>query len=158
MKFIILSTLLAFSNFAAATPSVGDSSKFAMQLNAGVPDSTENGTIEFALVSQTGTDFQMSQTIIVENEPADYAETTVAAADLLDDQTIADIVTNCPSYGGEAQTITVPAGTFATCLLANGGLLSWIGSVPLGLVKQFNVNQDGSSVSLELMSFVVGKN
>jgi hypothetical protein len=63
-------------------------------------------------------------------------------------------LTACGSQGGTIQTVTVPAGTFLTCMIDSNGRTIWYGDVPIwGFVK---VQWDDGSYQSELQCYAWG--
>lgn len=152
----IVALVLTSSSFAIATPSVGDSSVFAYTTRSG--GNFAQGTFEMSLISQSGDSFQRLQTSHMENSPTESYEETIVASDLLDDQTIAELLANCTELGGQPEQLTVPAGIFETCMMMeNQNSRTWVGAVPMGIIKQVTLAQTGVLITMELMSFKYGQ-
>jgi hypothetical protein len=66
-----------------------------------------------------------------------------------------DMFTNCTANGGVSEVITVPAGSFQTCMINNGSRKTWYGDVPLwGKVK---IEDLDGTFKTELQSYTWAK-
>jgi hypothetical protein len=155
MKVFLTFATLLFAATVQATPAVGDYSNFNLTLSQN--GATYNGSYEVSLTAKTPTGYVLSSVISITGQPAERAQESVATDDLLSDATIASALGNCAAYGGQAEQLVVAAGTFATCAIPNEEGKVWIAKVPFGIVKQTQLQSDGSNLTLELKNFVVGQ-
>ena len=155
MKILLTFATLLFAATVQATPAVGDYSNFALTLTQGT--ASAKGTYEISINSLRSDGYVMATVVTISGQPAQRSESVVPTTDLMTDATIASVLSDCASYGGQSQQITVPAGTFATCALAIDGGTAWLGQAPFGVIKQVQKQSDGSDLVLELNNFVNGK-
>lgn len=161
MKSLLTAAALVFSISAYATPKVGDHSEFAFSITHGTE--TRVGTYTSAIVSENGEQVSLSTTIHFDGQEDQHSEEPMNRSQLLNDETIADVLANCAEYGGAAEQLVVPAGTFPSCKLAmqddagkDNGFM-WIGTVPFGILKQVMTNPEGVVYDLQLSTFVNGQ-
>ena len=157
-----LSSLFIFlaSSAALAYPAVGD---FAMMSGT----ATQGGmnasvTLERSIVSfdVTTDSFAVVETQTI-NGQAQTSTLSSKSDEMITQQQVNGMLTYCTMYSGALETITVPAGTFATCKMPtqdDSGQQSgfvWIGDVTFGIVKITGKSQ-GADYTLELASFRSG--
>jgi putative hemolysin len=157
MKLFLASMTLLLSVAAAATPKVGDYSEFDLTVSQGAQSMV--GTYSMAIVSEAGDQVSTLTTIHFEGQTDQVKEEVSKKAEMLNDQTIADVLTNCAQYGGTLETVTVPAGAMNSCKLAlqeNKGH-AWIAAVPFGIAKQVLTSPEGAVYTLDLKRFINGQ-
>ena len=150
MKAILLAALSLVSVSAFAMPKVGDSVTYKIITNG----MTLSQKIELTAYDAASDSFTQTETTTYQGQSQKEVN-TVAADEMINDQTAEMMLTYCESQmGGKLQTITVGAGTFKACSIyddASQGQV-WMGKVPFGMIKF-----QGSQASAELMSFTNGK-
>lgn len=154
MKFLASAIVLLASTAAFAYPTVGD--HVLMSGTATMNGQTAPFTLERTIKSF---DSAAQQYIVSETQTiagnAQTQDSPTAAADMLSADQVQQILSMCAMYSGTTETITVKAGTFATCKLpltdqsgaANG--FGWIGDVEFGIVKVTG-NNNGVDYVLEV--------
>lgn len=150
MKAILLAALSLMSVSAFAMPKVGDSVTYKIITNG----MTLSQKIELTAYNASTDSFTQTETTTYQGQTQKEVN-TVAAEEMINDQTADMMITYCESQmGGKLQTITVTAGTFKACSVFDPATQSqvWMGKVPFGMIKL-----QGSQVSAELMSFTNGK-
>lgn len=158
MKTIIAIASLIVSTSAWAMPAVGDHAVYAATYTSTAV--TQNYTIDrkisgMNLLAKT---FTLDTTFTMGSQSQAQSE-VVAAADMTTDAQVTDALTNCVTYGGKTESVTVAAGTFNTCALPtqDGGTI-WVASgVPFAMVKTEGPTEDGGTIKAELQSFENGK-
>lgn len=158
MKFFAALALTLASSAVFAMPKVGDLSNYN-----GTFQGSGGGSIAFTQALQLtsfnaqANTYAMTSTLVTPNQTKTETE-NVNAADLLTTEQVADALANCPAYGGTAETIVVPAGSFATCKIVNNdGSQIWVAQVPFGIAKQISYDEDKNILTLELASFTFGQ-
>lgn len=144
---------------AFAMPNVGDDAVFDATITSGTQ--SYQGTAEFSLTSYDASTDQFNQhTVQTIGGSTQANDALVDHLAFITDAQATDAVASCAHYGGTAATVTVPAGTFATCAIPvqNPGQTgtSWIAPVAFGVVKQDVTNSDGSHVVLSLRTSTMG--
>ena len=149
MKSIFVLSILCICLSAFANePKVGDQAVLngkyqgeviALKLELTAYDADANSYTQTLTISNNGQTSSQSET--VKNE------------DLSSSETLQYVVDNCSQFDGTPETITVPAGTFATCKMnEDDDTVVNIGVVPFGVVKV--IAKDGSYV---LVSYKYGQ-
>lgn len=153
MKFVI--SALAFVGFASAAhamPAVGDSATF----NGNWGADAVSQTMTYVSFDQATNTFKQSTTTTIGAQAPQTQEDAVKMEDTASDAQLQDLVTNCAAYGYTPETVTVPAGTFASCKLPmEGGGFAWLAVVPFAAVK-FEATAEGKPLVLTLTSFTRG--
>jgi hypothetical protein len=145
MKESAVVVLLMIASLAQAhVPKAGDDAKY---------QGTNQGQVQTEDYSNSGFDSQSSQWSVfhdIRGPSPDMGFDYVAT--LWSSQAASDIITNCATQKGQVLTVTVPAGTFQTCMIDDGKHTAWLGEVPIwGLVKYLS---DDGTYSTELQSYV----
>lgn len=154
VKYAFLAlAFVGFASAAHASPAVGDSATFNGNWGA---DAVAQ-TMTFTSFDQATNSFkQMTTTTIGAQAPASQ-EDAVKMEDTASDAALQDLVTNCAAYGYTPESITVPAGTFASCKLPmEAGGFVWLGVVPFAVLK-FDTVSDGKPLVLTLTTFTRGQ-
>ena len=147
MKKLIIA-LFAFASISAfADAKVGDMAAFDLTVSGMGTGTTISTITAFDPATQTYT----VKTETNFNGQTEVEEEASPAADMATDAQIAAVLANCANYGGTAENITVPAGTFAVCTM-NG---MSIGNVPFGVVKLVQMSE-GMTITMELSSMARG--
>ncbi len=157
MKLFFATIALFLSATAQATPKVGDYSEFAFTISQGTESMV--GTYTMAIVSEAGDDVSVTTTIHFDGQPDQHQEEVTKKSQMLNDQTISDVLTNCVQYGGTPEVVSVPVGPTNSCKMAmpeNKGH-AWIAAVPFGIVKQVLTSPEGAIYTLELKRFITGQ-
>ncbi len=161
MKLFLASAALLLSVVAQASPKVGDYSEFQLTVSQGAQSMV--GSYIMAVISESGDSVVVTTTIHFDGQPDQFQQDQMKKTDLLSDQTISDVLTNCAAYGGSAEQLSTTNGPIATCKMAmqgqdpaNPGQM-WIGAVPFGIVKQIQSTPEGQTFTLDLKKFIVGK-
>jgi len=153
MKSIVLVAALFSSAVAFAMPKVGDYAMINVSLGGSAIGTLENEVVQFDAAKNQYL-LRSTQDLMGQRKSNDTWGAGVS------DQLINDILTNCSAKGGTPQSITVPAGAFATCALPvnSGGSTGtmWVGMVPFGIVKA-DITNSGNQIGEELASFKLGK-
>ena len=150
--------VLLASSVALAYPTIGDQALLKGTATSG--GMTANVSLDRSIK-----DFDASSNsyVVVETQSVDGQEataTSVMTADELISKAQVDMaITYCAQAGGTSESLTVPAGTFATCKMEvtdennqpSGHV--WIADVAFGIAKYSNTEADGTSYTLELESF-----
>lgn len=158
MKIFATLALSLFSAAAIAMPSIGDTSMF----NGNIQGSG-GGRMDFTQSLQLTAYDANTERFTLHTELKTSSQTRVqdqqiAAEEFLTTEQVTDALANCPSYGGTSETLTVPAGTFASCkIIQNDGSQVWVAQVPFGIAKQVSYDEDKNMMTLELASFVFGQ-
>jgi hypothetical protein len=160
MKSILLSfASLLVTVSAFAMPAVGDSAVYNTTI-------TQNGQSFTGLLEQSITSMDSAsgkfnvQTVMDFNGQKQSQSDLRDAQELISDQMASDIVANCANYGGQSDSVTVPAGSFHACAITtneNGATGKvWIAAgVAFGVVKA-DQEQNGMTTHAELASFKNG--
>ncbi|MGE0634433.1 MAG: hypothetical protein AB7O96_18600 [Pseudobdellovibrionaceae bacterium] len=134
-------TILTFISLSAqAMPSVGDFAQY--DYVADYNGDVIKGTIETEILEkdEAAGRFKILETLIVSGEEPDVVEYWKDEENLITDEYIDAILGDCTGYEGTEQTITVPAGTFNTCLIEFRTETTYASSdvakVPFGFVTQ----------------------
>lgn len=162
MKAFAFALTFLASVSAFAYPAVGDKASFTGSMRTpqgqSVAIAADVGLVKFNKSADTFTRYAR----IAIGTDVQEGNEEVAAADLLSKDLVLQLIQSCASQGGRNETITVPAGSFATCAFpvedqqATGTL--WIADVPFGLAKQISVDkQNGVTSTLELRAFTHGR-
>jgi hypothetical protein len=153
MKYLVLVTTFLCCAVASAMPKIGDYVNLNLTLNNAPVGTLEEELIQF---DATKNQFlqQNTQTL------SGTREVSTQWTNGVTDAQIAAIVSGCAQYGGVAQNITEPAGTFATCALPvndNGTTgTMWIGAVPMGVVK-LDITSGSNHIIGDVASFRLGQ-
>ena len=157
-----LSSLFIFlaSSAALAYPAVGDHAMMSGTVTQGGMNASV--TLERSIVSSdvTTDSFAVVETQTI-NGQAQTSTMSSKSDEMITQQQVNGMLTYCTLSGGTLETITVPAGTFATCKVLtedeNGhqeGFV-WVGDVTFGIVKITGKSQ-GADYTFELASFRSG--
>lgn len=134
-------------------PKVGDYVNLNLTLNNAPVGTLEEEFIQFDATKNQYLE-QITETLSGKRDVSTNWTTGVTDAE------IAAYVSGCAQYGGAPQTITEPAGTFATCAIPvnNNGSVGtmWIGAVPMGIVK-IDVTSGSNHVVADVASFRNGQ-
>lgn len=159
MKTIVMSLVsVLFTTAAMAMPAVGDNAVYSVQISQG--GQSVSGTLESTITAASAGTFTVESKINLGGQSQVQNETR-QAQEMVSDALIADIMTNCASYGGKIESVTVPAGNFNSCALPSnpqdGTGFTWIAPVAFGVVKIDTTNTQGQRTYGELNSFKFGK-
>ena len=151
MKKIIIALLLVGLN-AVASPRVGDRIEVVGKINfsqdlLGVQE----------VLAQRGNEM-LIRSLFTADGITSNEEWWENIDDMFNTDDFDMIIGHCGQEGGSIQTITVPAGTFKTCMvpLSDASGHVWIGKVPFGTVKVFG-NMGGTHMDASLKSYRFGK-
>jgi len=159
MKSILLSfASLLVTVSAFAMPTVGDVAVYNTTIVQG--GQTMVGTLEQSITGIDSAGKLNIQTTMNFNGQKQVQTEQRDAQELISDGMASDIVANCANYGGQSDSVTVPAGSFHACAIPtneNGGTGKvWIAAgVAFGVVKA-DMNQNGMTTHAELASFKNG--
>ena len=159
MKIFTLVSVVMASILAQATPKVGD--KITYNINIVNSGATSTGTMSIELTAyDIATDSWMKSTELSIAGNDRKGSEQVSSKELLSDETIQAILTNCAQSNGRIEILQTAAGALNTCALDfeqdTAKTTVWIGAVPMGLVQFQTVTQDGSSSGGTLASFANG--
>jgi hypothetical protein len=159
MKTIFISLVsMLFAATAFAMPTVGDNALFDVIISQG--GRSVKGTLESTIKAVANGNYSIESKINlggqfkIQNDQRNKQE-------LVSDAMVSGILGNCAHYGGKAESVTVPAGTFKTCALPSQDKGSkgttWIAQVAFGFVKVDTTSANGQRTYAELKSFKFGK-
>lgn len=151
--------LMAVSSVAFAYPALNDKAEFAGKYEGGGGGSMNfTLSLEITNVVNNGTQFVVHSVTTLPNGKVQAQDETYNASDLLSQETVNEILSQCSQSGGVIESVTVPAGTFQACSLPqqNGGRV-WIGDVTFGLVKNIQIDEEMNKVTIELQAHQAGK-
>ncbi len=160
-KLFSAALVLLFSSAAFAYPAIGDQAVMKGVL-------TQNGvnadiTLDRSIVSfdAINNSYSVVQTVNIDGQ----AQTTTSVEkgdDLISQEQVGQILSFCAMFGGLSETLTVPAGTFATCKLQTKDEndqpdgFAWVGDVAFGIVRVVSTKL-GDEYFLDLESFHTAK-
>lgn len=158
-KWIVIGSFLCTLN-AFAYPAVGDRVEYQ-----GTVTQKDGTVIPLTLVKEVVSYNDTTKEFTVREEEDLNGAKKVDQNDessLYTSERFKEISTNCVPQGGVIETITVPAGEFATCRVTTTDSedaepeLTWFGDVPFGAVKLVEMD-DGATRTLELFSVKNGQ-
>jgi hypothetical protein len=157
-RLVLVSLFALVSATAAfAAPKVGDSAVMDGALvGNGVNMKVTTAQKVTAYNANTGV-YTVVQTQTVAGQ-TQSKEVTVAASDMMSEETAALIVASCESQSiGKKEHVTVGAGQFDTCRVnSENGSILWIAPVPFGVVKLQTAISAGT-ISLGATAFTRGQ-
>lgn len=158
-SFSILFVTLGAS-MAMAYPAVGDrvdyQATYTPAPSLGSPlDYRQSMTI--SNYDATLSEYTLEVTLLITGGAPQTSEEKVQSARLPTENQILDLIAQCASVGGSEETLTVPKGTFQTCVLpqSNNGKV-WIANVPFGYAKVIAIDADGNKNEAVLTDFARG--
>lgn len=163
MKLFISSLVLFLAaNAQASMPSVNDVSHLVGTYTSQgktLPTDLKLSVLSFDAASQT---YMVQQVYSLAGSVAQDEQKPTSAAEMISDAFINDVLTNCMSYGGTIEQITVAAGSFQTCRLtsndSSSSSITWVGYVPFGIVKAEIHAADGSyDMTFDLADYQFGQ-
>ena len=159
MKLTLMSLVSALmATTALAMPKVGD----VVNYNFTVSQQGQNtsGTLKQLITTFVNGMYNVETTYEV-NGQTQVQNNQRKPENMIDDKTISAVLSNCSAYNGKLETVTVPAGSFNTCLIPNNENNQkgevWFGAVPFGVVKMVSTNENGRQTRMDLTSFQFGK-
>lgn len=155
-KFLFAMTTLV-STAALAYPALKDTSSFKGSYIAAAGGSIEFvQTIEVTNFDAAAAVYTLKNTVIY-NGTTNVQNSEIAAAQLLTNQKVTEILANCAQMG-TAETLTLSAGTFSTCKVPQErGSQIWVADAPFGFVKEIYIDEEGNRSEIELTSFAHGQ-
>ena len=160
MKLFAILAITLGTLAAHAYPAVGDASTFNGKFyQAGSTQAIMfMQSLELTAYDKSKNEFTMKITLDLPNGDTKVEEQQVAAANLLDEAAVNNVLSVCNSQGGTIEKVSVDAGDFEACAipLERGGK-TWVAHAPFGVVKEVSIDEEGNKVVLELASFVLGK-
>jgi hypothetical protein len=161
MKKLIYVGLLLASPMAFAMPTVGDFAAFDVQST--VDGHQQTGVVSYELSSYDAATKKFHERLTAQETggPVRVGEKDLTTENLVSDKEIADYLSNCRTYGGRAETLTTPAGSFKTCAISTNDDTTertiWYGKVPFGIVKDdVTLSLTGDRMIVILKSFKNG--
>jgi len=117
---------------------------------------TDNGTsyavdmvMTVTAIDATSGQMTVDQNIKINGNPEQDQSQTMAA-NSVDPGVIT--ASACTQAGGQSDSVTVAAGTFAACHIVQTSSDVQVADVPFGVVKETGTQSDGSIIALELQS------
>jgi len=155
-KVFLASMALLLSSSAFSAPKVGDSTYMeGTSVEDGVSKKITATQTILAFAPSTGMyTVRQIQTVGGLSESRDVS---VAADDILSEETATEIVAQCESNGlGKNEKIEVKAGKFNTCKLKNeSDSVLWLAPVPFGIVR-FKTTAASAVLEMQLHSYTRG--
>lgn len=158
-NLLALTALLA-SSFAFAYPTIGDKVEWA-----GTIDKLDGTSIEIKVVKEVLAHDTVTGKWTVQKDVTIGSETTHETKTedaLYSNEQYQKTIATCEANSGKLEEITVPAGTFKSCMLttvAPDGTVDekWWGDVPFGVVRKnlTEVNK-ASTTKLDLIAIING--
>lgn len=157
---VVAGLVFLASSFAMAYPMVGDKSEWTGTVVG--PNGTKEAKASMEVLSQDPTTMMWRVKSWIQVGTWEGWQTRDKKS-LYTPERWADILANCESKGGVVGEITVPAGTFNTCMMTemknnrdtdHSAVVYW-GDVPFGVVKVVKTHY-GKVKTLELSSVVSG--
>jgi putative hemolysin len=138
MKIVTILASLVLSSVAFAMPAVNDYAQYDVSV-------TQGSATNQVVFEQTITAYNQAagtysvQGVVTQNGTSQTQVREVPASSLLSTDVVKQALSNCAQAGGQAESVTTPAGTFETCglpLSSNGmtGKIN-VGLVAFGVVK-----------------------
>jgi hypothetical protein len=162
MKLFLVALSLLASSLALATPTIGDSITLDITWMQGGKTATGTAVLALTAYDAAAKSYTLHQTLTYEGRTQN-SDIATPAANLLTDDQIHGIVTNCVKYGGASETIVTGKGALLSCGLpvkAQDGSYTgttWVAPVPLGIVKTLTNYTNGDSTTGLLKDFTAGK-
>lgn len=148
--------LVLASAVAFATPKVGDTATFQ-----GLYEGSGGGSMDFMqtlTVKAISADFVTVDSIIEFDGQARSQEVQLKHDELLSNEVIEAVMTECEVHGGTLEVVSVPAGDIETCGIVQGPEAKiWLARVPFGIAKQIALDEVENIITLQLKSFQFGK-
>lgn len=145
---------LLFSLNAFAMPTIGDYAKLSAMI--GEEGSQEELSMEYEIVDFDHDDnrYLVNETTRFANQPASVKQNWMERDQLMSEQEVQDLLTNCKALGGTPEKVATILGKFETCKTKDQSTLSDIniGRVPFGIVK---INNNGVEMIITAMKFGV---
>lgn len=167
-KFVIYLFALLFTTFSASAgempeiPAVGDMAKFEWPIK---DRPTYYLELEILAIDAGKDQITLRQTTTTSfGGPPQVGESKVSISALPSKAQLMEVLRDCRGAGGVPEVITVPAGTFDTCKIAqvDGGLTntSWLTTVPFASAKITQTGRDSKGyyydTDLRLIEFRFG--
>lgn len=155
---VVAGLVFLASSFAMAYPMVGDKSEWTGTVVG--PNGTKEAKASMEVLSQDPTTMKWRVKSWMQVGTWERCETRDKSR-LYTPEKWADILANCESKGGVIGEITVPAGTFNTCMMTkmdrdqDESMVVYWGDVPFGVVKVVKTD-DGKVKTMELSSVTAG--
>ena len=157
MKFVTIAATLLAGAMAFAYPSVKDQSTLVgVYTDASGARTDFTQTLLITAFDEPKLMYTVKVTAVTSKGQTETQEQQVSEDDLMNGDLVKYLLENCAAQGGKLDKVTVPAGTFDTCALPTQDGTTWVGDVIFGIVKVENKASDGSTMSLQLQSFVDG--
>lgn len=161
MKNLFYLVFISFlTPLALAFPKVGDVATFN-----GLFEGGGGGSLEFLQTLSIKSEdlsgpvplYTMVTQMVVEGR-TQTQEQVLNLDDLLNLETVNQILNECASHGGTLETVTVEAGAFNSCAVdtTRGGKI-WIANAPFGIIKNIIIDDEENRITLELKKYKFGQ-
>lgn len=145
----MLFTLLSLTTLSAfAMPTIGDYAKLGAMMGE------DKLTMEYEIVDYdaASNSYQVNEHTRFANQPSSVKQTWMERDELMSEQEVQDLVTNCKKLGGTSEKVSTKVGKFETCKVLDESSQSLInvGKVPFGIVK---ISNNGVDLLLEDYKF-----
>lgn len=151
---ILISSIVSLA--AVAMPKVGD-----LAVYDGLYEGSGGGSMPFEqtlLLTELSGPSAVVESTLIFDEQSRQQKINLKTEQLLSSDVVEYVLSECATQGGALETVTVPAGQFETCAIAQGPVAKvWIGKVPFGIVKQVSLDEVENIITIELKDFVFGK-
>ena len=161
-KVFVTAAVVFTSSLSLAYPAIGDKVEYQGIYKSGA-QAEKPINIKMEIKSF---DAAKQEWIVQQDTTADGHTKTemedIDADEMITSEQVSYILANCTASGGVAEKVTVPAGTFDTCHLAQSSTEetqdTWIANVPFGFVKVVQHDlEDNEVLSVELQSFTAAQ-
>ncbi|MNK86841.1 hypothetical protein D3C87_1067620 [compost metagenome] len=159
-KSLFAAVAFFFTAYAFAYPAVGDKVEWAGSIDRLDGTSTEIKVVKEVLGHDTVTKkWTIKKDVTINSETT--SETKLEDS-LYSPEQYQQTIANCESNSGKIEEITVPAGTFKSCMLTTIGSdgtvdEKWWGDVPYGVVRRnLTEGTKGATTKLDLNSIING--
>lgn len=159
-KSLLISVSFLFCASAFAYPAVGDKVEWAGSIDRLDGTSTQIKVVKEVLSHDTVTKkWTIKKDVTINSETT--SETKIEET-LYSPEQYKQTLANCEANSGKIEEITVPAGTFKSCMLtsisADGTVdEKWWGDAPFGVVRRnLTEGTNGTTTNLDLNSIING--
>lgn len=159
-KSLFVANIFLISNSVFAYPAVGDKVEWAGSIDRLDGTSTQIKVVKEVLSHDTVTKkWTIKKDVTINSETT--SETKLEDS-LYSPEQYKQTIANCEANSGKLEEITVPAGTFKSCMLTSIGTdgtvdEKWWGDAPFGVVRRnLTEGTNGNTTKLDLNSIING--